>query len=370
MNKLGVIYSGYKPMIPLGNRIGLNMKLDDYQKGDFFYRRPCDHDLASKYIYISMRTYGQRIEEALKEKPKEIFLLLDTPGNDFDRIDGFFHIIIRFIRYRGYAGNVIVSLINEPLEHCELEEVHSLNSKFFYVALKYAGVYFAVGNMATNYPDFWRSFLNCGYKWDYISFHTDDNCNVSDLKKFLDIFPKGTKFLDTEHYYYDGAKHLGYNNGQVVRPFEDYTKFLLNDGRVKSVYCCMPFHAKDQGKYPWLGLNTVDLNTDRVYSTVAWKMLRQYDIKEEIIMKLSELKRGDYNLQVRALQLCLLNADCDPQGVDGWFGKNTEKAIEKFNNENSIRNSKVCSYETWFILLTVEACENIILNLLTFLDYV
>ncbi len=370
MNKLGVSYSGYNPVIPLGNRISMNMKLDDYQKGSFLARRPCDHDIPSKYIYIDMRTYSQQIEDAVAAKPEEIFLLLDTPSSNFTEIESFLPFLIGNIWNRGYRKHIIFSCINEPLEHCTVAEIHNLNKRMSKVADVYSSVYFAVGEMATNYPDYWKSFLKCKYEYDYISFHTDDNCSISDLKKFLAIFPDGTKFINNEHYYYAGAKKLGYNNMQIVKQFIDYTKFIIKDGRIKSIYTCMPFHAKAQGKYPWLGLNTVDLKTGVIYPSVAWNELKKLDIKEVILSKLRELKECDSGFEVRALQYCLNAANESNLTANGYFYPNVKKELVKFNEKHNIVNPAICSYETWFELLQNINCEMYITDLLRLLDYV
>lgn len=370
MNKLGVSYSGYHPLIPLGNRISMNVKLSDYQKGDFFARRPCDYSEAAKYIYLDMRTYSQQIQDAVKENPKEIFLLLDTSTNDFSGIDSFLDNLLFYIGHRGFDGNVIISAINEPLEHITTDKVHSLNETLALRLKEWRDVSFAVGEMATNHTDFWKSFLNCDYKYDYISFHTGDNCNLSDLKKFLALFPSGTKFIDNEHYFYSGAKKLGYNNMQVVKPFIDYTKFLLADDRIKSVYCCMPFHALGLGKYPWLGLNAVDLKTGKVYPTVAWNELKKLDIKEIIMSKLRELKRGDRGFEVRALQYCLNASQEARLLIDGIFGEKTEGSLTLYNGNHKIPNSNVCSYETWFELIQDINCEMYITDVLRMLPLI
>ncbi|GAJ06246.1 unnamed protein product, partial [marine sediment metagenome] len=252
-----------------------------------------------EYIYLEKRTYGQQIDQAIAEGVEEIFLVLDTPGNYFSGVTYFLHDLISYIRSGGFRGKLIYSVVNEPLEHLTVSEIHSLNEGLSCFRGSEDNLYFAVGEMATNFYDYYHSYLNCGYAYDYISFHTDNNCDPRSLIKFLDIFPKGTNFINNEHYYYNGAQKLGYNNTPVVRHFIDYTTYMLKDDRIKSVYVCMPYHAKRKGKYPWLGLNKVDLKDNQVYETVAWRMLKALDYKGGELMKLRELKLGDKGFDVR-----------------------------------------------------------------------
>lgn len=357
MNKLGTVHSGYTPILPLGKKLCFRMYLDDYRKGDFFIRRPCDFSDRHKYIYLEKRTYGQQIDQAISEGVEEIFLVLDTPGNDFTEIEAFLYALLSYIWSVGFRGKIIYSAVNEPLEHLSVTEVHSLNESLCYSRSRNENVYFAVGEMATNFYDYYRSYLDCGYEYDYISFHTDDNCFVSDLHRLLDVFPKGTKFINNEHYYYGGAKKLGYNNSVVVKQFVDYTQYMLKEPRIKGVYVCMPYHARCKGKYPWLGLNKVDLKDGKVYETVAWRMLKALDYKGGELMKLRELKLGDKGFDVRALQKCLNTKDLPRLKVDGWFGEKTLDNVAIYNGSQDIPNFSVCSLATWFELLQDINCE-------------
>ena len=83
MNKLGVVHSGYDPIIPIGNRICLRFYLDDWQKGNFWIKKVCDRADRFKYIYLKKRTYSEQLHDCIKEKPEEIFFVIDTPDNNF-----------------------------------------------------------------------------------------------------------------------------------------------------------------------------------------------------------------------------------------------------------------------------------------------
>ncbi|GAJ21150.1 unnamed protein product, partial [marine sediment metagenome] len=124
-----------------------------------------------------------------------------------------------------------------------------------------------------------------------------------------------------------------------------------------NLYVCMPYHAKRKGKYPWLGLNKVDLKDNQVYETVAWRMLKALDYKGGELMKLRELKIGDRCFEVRALQQCLNTKDLPKLKVDGWFGKKTQSNVQIYNGSKDIPDFSACSLSTWYELLQDINCE-------------
>jgi len=368
MNKLGVVHSGYDPIIPLGNRICLRMMLDDYQKGNFWNRKRSDYEKWAGYVYLKKRTYRQQINDIVESDPEEIFLVIDTPVNNFEYITNFIWEIINTLRHYGFYKKIVYSVINECLEHMTVEEVHTLNRHVCTIAGYSKLISFAVGEMACNFTDYYKTYLDCGYEYDYISFHTDNWCEIDKLNKFLKIFPKGTKFINNEHYSYNTSKQLSYDNQLVVNDFKNYTVRLLEDDRIKSVYVCMPYHAKGQGKYPFLGLNQVDLKDGKIYSSVAWKMLKLFDIKGGEIVKLLTLKNGDKNFQVRCLQSCLKEFTDIYLKVDGWFGDKTDRALQDFNKEHHIKNPTVCGLETWWEFLNTVGTSQTVEDLIKILS--
>lgn len=370
MNKLGVVHSGYKPIIPIGNRICLRFMLDDYQKGNFWNRKIADHDNRCKYIYLCKRTYKQQLQDSIRKKPEEIFFVLDTLINNFHSIQDMLKDIVHSSRSLGYRKEIIFSAVNEPLEHMSIKEIHWLNKLLSREVKKYDNVSLAVGEIACNFREYYKIYLDVKYHYDYISFHTDNNCKISNLRKFLKIWPKNVRFINNEHYHYNGSQKYGYDSDKVVEEFKLYTRCLILDYRIKSIYICMPFHALNCGKYEFLGLNIVNICTNKVFSTKAWKMLKQYDIRVVIKMYLKELKIDDRDFQVRALQKALNTTVENKLKVDGWFGPKTEKVIKEFNIFRNIPVSLVCSYATWYELLQSINTEVIVRDLMDLLKMI
>ena len=267
-------------------------------------------------------------------------------------------------RSLNYKKKIIVSAINEPLEHMTQKEIHWLNDILSKEIVKYTNVYLAVGEMACDFYSYYKSYLNIKYKYDYISFHSDNRCKISVLTKFLKLFPKDLKLINNEHYYYNGAKEKGYDNIDVLCVFQHYTNYLVCADQVKSIYICMPFHYYYNGKYNFLGLNLVNTNNYSIYETKAWKMLKQYDIKAVIEMYLKEYTNGDKNFQIRGLQSALNKAEESDLKVDGWFGDKTRDILVTFNQKHNISIVDICSYATWYELIQDFQTETIIKDLI------
>jgi len=56
---------------------------------------------------------------------------------------------------------------------------------------------------------------------------------------------------------------------------------------------------------------------------------------------------GAHGEIVKQIQLALTQAGFDPKGVDGWFGKNTEAALNAFQQTNSLAASKFVAEDCW-----------------------
>ena len=57
---------------------------------------------------------------------------------------------------------------------------------------------------------------------------------------------------------------------------------------------------------------------------------------------------------MRALQQLLILRGCGvgPDGADGEFGVNTEKALRKFQRKKGIEETGIANPETWYVLIT------------------
>ena len=64
------------------------------------------------------------------------------------------------------------------------------------------------------------------------------------------------------------------------------------------------------------------------------------------------LRRGDVNSAVRKLQNLLTEKGFDTQGIDGWFGKDTETAVEEFQSANGLEVDGIVGEATWTALGT------------------
>lgn len=59
------------------------------------------------------------------------------------------------------------------------------------------------------------------------------------------------------------------------------------------------------------------------------------------------LRNGDNNSAVRNLQKLLTEKGFDTNGVDGWFGDDTEKAVKAFQRASGLDDNGVVGQDTW-----------------------
>jgi len=82
--------------------------------------------------------------------------------------------------------------------------------------------------------------------------------------------------------------------------------------------------------------------------------LKVFAETEEAATYVRKLKRTLPNMQgddVRAVQTALLDEGFDPQGIDGLYGKNTEKAVKAYQKAKSLCATGIVDEKTWQSLI-------------------
>jgi peptidoglycan hydrolase-like protein with peptidoglycan-binding domain len=64
------------------------------------------------------------------------------------------------------------------------------------------------------------------------------------------------------------------------------------------------------------------------------------------------LRNGDHNSAVKQLQKLLTEKGFDTNGIDGWFGNDTEKAVKAFQRSKGLDDDGVVGDDTWQALGT------------------
>lgn len=74
--------------------------------------------------------------------------------------------------------------------------------------------------------------------------------------------------------------------------------------------------------------------------------------EKSVTVSLPQLRNGSQGPAVRSLQQLLTAKGYDTQGIDGDFGANTEKALEKYQAAKGLTADGICGIDSWTALLT------------------
>lgn len=74
--------------------------------------------------------------------------------------------------------------------------------------------------------------------------------------------------------------------------------------------------------------------------------------EKSVTVSLPQLRKGSQGPAVRSLQQLLTAKGYDTQGIDGDFGANTEKALEKYQTAKGLTADGICGIDSWTALLT------------------
>lgn len=372
--RYGSVHSSGKSILPIGDSVGFRFMLDDYQKGNFWSRTIADHDAAAGPIYPDRRTYLQQLQDAVKENAQEIFICIDTPGNDYSSIGEFTEKIIKNVRDLGYDKELILSPPNECLEHMSGTEYVVFAKNIMVTIEWFENVSLSIGGMASEFTDFYRRIAVEIPYYDYIDFHTSNNGNIWSIEWLINNMPADKLLINSEHYLLNHAKFYGYNSDTALGVMKYLTDYQFNQGRIKSIYVTVPSIYKENPDDRLHVLRYVDLNNNVIMTTKMWYLLKLYEEGKEVMAELNELKTGDKGYQVVALQKILnehfatLSVAVEntakvtgkkakatmyaPLKIDGSFGPGTAAAVNEYRKSVGFIENGVCSYSVWFMLLT------------------
>ena len=88
----------------------------------------------------------------------------------------------------------------------------------------------------------------------------------------------------------------------------------------------------------------------------GWDYVLRYEKDEEkedkiVIVEMPELRQGDIRPEVGTMQIILNARGFGPLKVDDDFGKNTAKALGRFQESHGLTPDKICGAKTWPLLL-------------------
>jgi len=374
--RYGSVHSSGKSILPIGDSVGFRFMLDDYQKGNFWKRTIADHDAAAGPMYPDRRTYLKQLQDAVKENAQEIFICIDTPGNNFRGVAAFAFEITVKLRELGYENELILGPPNEPLEHMSVTEYAHFAYDMSEVSQKNTGVKLSIGGMASEFTDFYRRIAAEIPYYDYIDFHTSNDGNIWSISWLINNMPADKPLINSEHYLLNCAQYYGYNHDNCLSTMKLITDSMFASPRIKSIYVTVPSIYKENPDDKLHVLRYVDKNNNVIMTTKMWYLLKLYEEGKEVMAELKELKQGDKGYQVVALQKILnehLEPGIEPKetatkksskaaavpvytplAVDGAFGPITAAAVNQYRKSVGFTENGVCSYSVWYMLLTTE----------------
>ena len=372
--RYGSVHSSGKNIIPIGDSVAFRFMLDDYQRGNFWSRTIAEHDAAAKGIYPDRRTYLRQLQDAVKGNAQEIFICIDTPKNDFSKLDGMIMEIVNKCHGLGYKKEIIFSPPNEPLEHMSVTEYVNVANQMSMFVNDVKGAKLSIGGMASEFTDYYRRISTEIPYYDYIDFHTSNDGNIWSIEWLINNMPADKLLINSEHYLLNCAKRYGYNSDECLNSMKDITDFMFAIERIKSIYVTVPSMYKENPDDRDIVLRYVDKNNNVIMTTKMWYLLKLYEKGKEVMANLQELKAGDKGYQVVALQKILnsvIGVISAPEGltktelkayneetsfyplkVDGVFGANTVRAVNFYRKSIGFIENGVCSYSMWYMLLT------------------
>lgn len=365
--RYGSVHSSGKSILPIGDSVSFRFMLDDYQKGNFWKRTIADHDAAAGPMYPDRRTYLKQLQDAVKENAQEIFICIDTPGNNFMGFQGMIEDVIVKVRKLGYDKDLILGGPNECLEHMSVSEYNNLMDQMSNVTRVYEGVKISIGGMASEFTDFYRRISTEIPYYDYIDFHTSNDGNDWSITWLIQHMPQDKPLINSEHYLLNCAKGWGYNSDHCLELMKMLTDYMFSRERIKSIYVTVPSIYKENPDDKLHVLRYVDKSNNVIMTTKMWYLLKLYEEGKEVMAELKELKQGDAGYQVVALQKILQDLGNEKLKIDGLFGDLTAKAVNKYRKGIGFKENGLCSYTLWFMLFTemnAEASVEALLDLL------
>lgn len=87
----------------------------------------------------------------------------------------------------------------------------------------------------------------------------------------------------------------------------------------------------------------------------GWDYILRYEKEDQedklVIVEMPELRQGDIRPEVGTLQIILNARGFGPLKVDNYLGKNTAKALGRFQESHGLTPDKICGVKTWPLAL-------------------
>jgi len=274
---LGWVHSHGIDILPFGSANCIRFMLESYLKGSFLDRYIRDEGDRLKDIYIDNRNYKDQLKANIAREPKELLLQMNCYKYKSTHYGAMMIEVLKKVFDLGYKEEIIVTGINEPLEVVSQERyvssILTLNHWLSYYGLR-DKVKLCAGDESADKSTFYMYiFEHLSHVVDYFSFHTSNSGSLIDTKWVIENVPTNHKVINSEHYLWDLARKLGYNNNDVVRLYFNHLELMISYNHMKSVYCLFPSIYWRSKYYKKLGLQRTNKDLAIRHKTKTYKIL-------------------------------------------------------------------------------------------------
>lgn len=277
---LGWVHSHGINILPFGNANCMRFMLESYLKGDFLYRCIRDEGDRLKDIYIDYRDYEEQLMANISQDPTELLLQMNCYKYKSTHYGAMMIKVLKKVFDLGYKGEIIVTGINEPLEVVSQEKyvrsILTLNHWLSYYGLR-DRVKLCAGDESADKSTFYMYiFERLANVVDCFSFHTSNSGSLSDTQWVIENSPTNHKVINSEHYLWNLARKLGYNNNSVVELYLNHLELMISYNHMKSIYCLFPSIYWRSKYYSKLGLQRTNKDLAIRNVTKTYKILERW----------------------------------------------------------------------------------------------
>lgn len=239
-------------------------------------------------------------------------------------------------------------LDNEPAKHRVDPNLYCWYANIIHSEL--GGAYdLYIGSDEVSYRD-WFNYVCAHCNYDGIAFHLQ-NCalTLQDTDSSIGFVVR----LAAQYIKKLICSEANYQNPQYPSTWINIQHQVKRCKEIGADYCVIFLELENQSKYQWLSFKYNGVIRSPYYQDYIKLCMGNRETFTMYGFELNYAKRGRKNEETRAVQQVLIDESYDLGiwGADGVFGEVTEKAVKKWQQDNSLKVDGVVGKETWQFIM-------------------